>query len=398
MLNSEAVPALRRRLRSFREKNGDELGALIAGRMPAFVTRLPTILDSVHPIVLVFHDVEPHGFEAQLKYLAANDYRVLHLDDAIEALASRSWPRRSVLLTFDDATTSFWTYALPLLKRYRMPATLFAIPGLVSEGDPRPSLSDRWAGAVTDDALLAGIARDPLCNWQELKSCADSGLVDIQCHSLTHSRIPIGSSVIDVQTPWFGVGTYGNTDLPLSSLDDPESPTRELRPGAPVFRYDSRLCKRPRFLLDAGREREMIEFVATRGGDEFFDQPDWRKRWLGEFGVDQSAYGRFESVGEQDSAIRRELVESKRILEERLGFPVQDLCLPWYDCGERVARIASESGYRSLFFGVNRQPALPEGLIGIPRVSEQYCHRLPGSGRVTLGSIWMDRLRKAKGS
>ena len=398
MLTGEAVPTLRRRLRLFREKNGDELGALFAGRMPRFVTRTPTILDSAHPIVLVFHDVEPVSFEQQLSYLAVNRYRVLDLEEAVAAVAGHGWPRRSVLLTFDDATSSFWTYALPLLRRYRMSATLFAIPGLVAEGRPRPSLNDRWAGEVTDGQLEQARESDPLCNWAELERCVESGLVDVQCHSLTHSRIPISSSVIDVQTPQFSVGAFANSDIPLSSLDDPEMPSRELRLGAPVFGYASRFSESRRFLLEPAREREMIDFVAQRGGDQFFVAPDWRKSWLHEFGVDQAAYGRFETESEQDAAIERELVESKRLLEERLGIAAQDLCLPWYGCSAKVARIAADSGYRSLFFGVNRLPKVPEGLIAIPRVSEQYCLRLPGSGRVTLGSVWLDRLRKARGT
>ena len=397
MLAGETVPTLRRRLRLFREKNGDELSALLAGRMPRFVTRTPTVLDSTHPIVLVFHDVEPESFERKLRYLALNRYRVLDLDEAVAAIAGRGWPKRSVLLTFDDATSSFWTYALPLLKRYRMPATLFAIPGLVADGTRRPTLTDRWAGKVTDEALERARVAEPLCNWAELEQCVASGLVDVQCHSLTHSRIPISSSVIDVQTPHYAVGAYANSDLPLSSLDDPLAPTRELRLGAPVFGYASRLADRPRFLLDTAREREMIDFVAQCGGTEFFAAPDWRKTWLREFGVDQAAHGRFETETEQTEAIERELVESKRLLEERLGASVQDLCLPWYGCGDRAAAIAAKCGYRSLFFGVNRRPKVPESLVAVPRVSEQYCLRLPGSGRVTLGSVWLQRLRNGSG-
>lgn len=396
MMNGDSITVARRRIRSFREKNSSEIAALLSGRMPDFVTR-PRSGSPEGPIVFVFHAVHPDTFESQLKYLSQNSYRALRLDEAVDAIRNRKWPQRSVLLTFDDATSTFWVYALPLLQRYRMPATLFAIAGLVPDGkSSRPTLNERWAGAVTDATLEDAVAAEPLCNWEELRACAGSGWVDVQSHSLTHSRIPVASTVIDVQAPGYPVGPYANSDLPLSSLDHPRSPNRKLRPGAPVFAYDSRFSDAPRFLLHPDRESEMIDYVHSRGGEEFFTRPGWRKRWFRKFGTDQRDYGTFETKQQQSDAIEHELSESRKLLEERLGSKVADFCLPWFGSGMLAAKLALVTGYRSFFFGVNRMPVLPDGLIGIPRVSEHYCMRLPGTGRVSLGQVWLERLRQFK--
>jgi peptidoglycan/xylan/chitin deacetylase (PgdA/CDA1 family) len=44
--------------------------------------------------------------------------------------------------------------------------------------------------------------------------------------------------------------------------------------------------------------------------------------------------------------VQRELAESKRILEERIGKPVDFLCYPIGAQDERVRRLSREAGYR----------------------------------------------------
>lgn len=67
----------------------------------------------------------PSAFEEQVAYLARR-FRVVGLDDVLEARERRRpIGRRAVLLTFDDAHRDFGAYAWPILRRHRLPATLF---------------------------------------------------------------------------------------------------------------------------------------------------------------------------------------------------------------------------------------------------------------------------------
>ena len=89
------------------------------------------------PRVLLYHAVEDHVspytdrlgvsvstamFEANLKYLARH-YNLITVED----LAKPNLPDNPVLITFDDGYTSVYDNALPLLRKYRMPACIYLI-------------------------------------------------------------------------------------------------------------------------------------------------------------------------------------------------------------------------------------------------------------------------------
>lgn len=108
--------------------------------------------------------VSPSSFAAQLEWLARNDYRVIPLGQLAGYLAGRqTLPKRAVAITIDDGYESVHRYALPLLRRYGFPATLFVYTDFVGAGD----------------AL----------SWQQLQELAASGLIDIQAHSKTHRNL-----------------------------------------------------------------------------------------------------------------------------------------------------------------------------------------------------------------
>jgi peptidoglycan/xylan/chitin deacetylase (PgdA/CDA1 family) len=108
--------------------------------------------------------VSPSQFEAQLAWLARNNFRVLRLSELAGFLAAReALPQRSVVITIDDGYESVHRHAFPLLKKYGVPATLFMYTDFVGAGD--------------------GLS------WAQLQELAASGLVDIQAHSKTHRNL-----------------------------------------------------------------------------------------------------------------------------------------------------------------------------------------------------------------
>jgi peptidoglycan/xylan/chitin deacetylase (PgdA/CDA1 family) len=110
--------------------------------------------------------VAPEDFARQLAYLFEHGYRVVRMSDVAEFLqGKRALPRRSVVITMDDGYKSVYQHAYPLLQKYRYPATIFVYSDYVG-------------------------AREGL-TWKEMKEMVDSGLVDIQPHSKTHSNLGI---------------------------------------------------------------------------------------------------------------------------------------------------------------------------------------------------------------
>ncbi|HEX5172235.1 MAG TPA: polysaccharide deacetylase family protein, partial [Cyclobacteriaceae bacterium] len=70
-------------------------------------------------------NVSIEDFEKHLKYLSENNFQVLSLSDAIKYLQSDTPLKKTVVLTIDDGYKTFYSNALPLLKKYHIPATLF---------------------------------------------------------------------------------------------------------------------------------------------------------------------------------------------------------------------------------------------------------------------------------
>jgi peptidoglycan/xylan/chitin deacetylase (PgdA/CDA1 family) len=108
--------------------------------------------------------VSPANFAAQLDWLSRNDYHVIRLSQLVDFLEGRdSLPRRSVVITIDDGYESAYRYAIPLLRRYGFPATLFVYTDFIGGGD----------------AL----------NWSQLRELVDSGLVELGAHSKSHHNL-----------------------------------------------------------------------------------------------------------------------------------------------------------------------------------------------------------------
>ncbi|MCG3154448.1 MAG: D-inositol-3-phosphate glycosyltransferase [bacterium] len=71
----------------------------------------------------------PAVFAQHMRHLSRR-YRVLEIAEVLQALnRGTRLPERAVLLTFDDAYTDFGEIAWPILRKYRLPATLFVPTG-----------------------------------------------------------------------------------------------------------------------------------------------------------------------------------------------------------------------------------------------------------------------------
>jgi peptidoglycan/xylan/chitin deacetylase (PgdA/CDA1 family) len=97
-------------------------------------------------VILQYHHVStstppvtslsPAAFETHMRYLADNGFTVLPLEQVVSALMEGSpLPDRSAVITFDDGYTSVFEVALPVLRQYGWPFTVFVTAGLVGSND-----------------------------------------------------------------------------------------------------------------------------------------------------------------------------------------------------------------------------------------------------------------------
>jgi peptidoglycan/xylan/chitin deacetylase (PgdA/CDA1 family) len=372
---------------------------LLLGRYPAFVTGGP--LPRGHVPVFVFHSLEPESFARKLRYLAENDYLALSATEYFQFLVgTRPAPPNAVVLTFDDGRGSLWSVGQPLMRRYGMKGIVFQVPGRTpSRPHPLPpTWDDVEARRQSPDAILAREKGDgAFLSWEEIESLAHSGLFDFQSHTLTHARIHTAPRVTGFLTPDLRHG-YTAMDVPVMEVDGRDRLAHELPLGTPLLHSEPRTSESIRFHEDADIRRACVDAVAEEG-EGFFARRDWRAR-LRRLVDHRPIGGRWETAEQREAALRHELAEARRLIEERTNRPVLHICYPWHAAGPTAQRLARETGYRTAFMG--KVPGTPITLTGgdpmrIARIGEDYVELLPGRGRADLGQVlrqkWQRRLR-----
>jgi peptidoglycan/xylan/chitin deacetylase (PgdA/CDA1 family) len=116
-------------------------------------------------VILLYHrvgheeveiELPPWEFEREIAYLAAHE-RVLTLDQVLIGDGG------GVVVTFDDGTPDFHEHVVPVLDRYRVPATLYLATRLAESG--------------------AGVT------WDHLREAVGTGLVTVGSHTHTHADL-----------------------------------------------------------------------------------------------------------------------------------------------------------------------------------------------------------------
>ena len=128
---------------------------------------------SFHVPILLYHRFGPavadsmtvttSVFESHLKYLHDKGYKVIPLRQLVDYYLRKGPPPppRSVVIVADDGHKTVFTDMFPLVRKYRIPVTLFVYPSAISHA----------SYAMT---------------WDQLKELKKSGFFDFQSHSYWH--------------------------------------------------------------------------------------------------------------------------------------------------------------------------------------------------------------------
>jgi peptidoglycan/xylan/chitin deacetylase (PgdA/CDA1 family) len=93
-------------------------------------------------VILMYHQIDsrkldpwqlavsPENFEEQLRYLKRN-YLVLPMQALAEDIRQGSVRNRSIAITFDDGFRDNFVHAVPLLEKYKLPATFYIATGAI---------------------------------------------------------------------------------------------------------------------------------------------------------------------------------------------------------------------------------------------------------------------------
>jgi peptidoglycan/xylan/chitin deacetylase (PgdA/CDA1 family) len=198
------------------------------------------------PRILMYHNfsgpngtdpdaLNVEGVRRQFIHLKRH-YRVVPLLQLAQQLASgRKLDRHTVALTIDDGRRSCYEFFFPLLKEFELPATIFVVSSFIrrenwiwtdrviwlsEQSNPpkhlvpgeldgvfqslnrmRPEDRNAWIDKMAASAGLIFPKTIPEkyapCSWSELREMANSGLMEIGSHTVTH---PILSSLTDEES------------------------------------------------------------------------------------------------------------------------------------------------------------------------------------------------------
>lgn len=226
--------------------------------------------------------------------LLAESFNVMPLHDALLALADQRMPPRAVSITFDDGYRSVHDLALPVLKEFGLPATVFVTSGYIGE-------NNMW-----NDRIIEAV------------------------QSLPTAELDLAQ---------FGLGTYS-----LQDLDARKATVGELTEASkylpPRVRLD--LVEMLELLVGDGLAhglmltREMVASLAQQGIE------------IGGHTVSHPILTRLD-----DETCRYEIAGGKQQLEAITGKPVRLFAYPngkvGMDFNERHAQMAKEAGFSAAF-------------------------------------------------
>lgn len=315
------------------------------------------------PLVTYYHSVAPAPFEGwPLRFLTMRSDR---FEQEMKLIAERGWKPvfmdewwsmregkapsngNEIAITFDDGLLDNWVYAYPIVRKFGLKMTLFVCPELIEPTDRvRPNLEDVWnRGYKAED--LVGLGQ---LSWGELRAMQRSGHVDVQSHTMTHTKQIVSDTLRAVHYGGFEGYYPALNTVPLEEkpryMEDPRFSLR-IPVGTPLFEENSAVVARKVVIDDEFMHGSAVLSAA-------YDLSNAEGRTAFETRLHE-LHGRYKAKGalvrsvetfdEQVDRVEYEIVTSKRILEKELDKPVRFLCWPHGGNSEATHAVAKQAGY-----------------------------------------------------
>ncbi len=115
----------------------------------------------------------PGKFENQISYLKKKGFEFYTAGELIKFyLINGEFPKKSVVVTFDDGWKDNYTNAFPILKKYGAKATIFLVPACV--------------GKTTDKVTAEGERSREHLSENDILEMSESGVFEFASHSFNH--------------------------------------------------------------------------------------------------------------------------------------------------------------------------------------------------------------------
>ncbi len=151
--------------------------------------------------VLMYHHVNPNKgdmvtvtpevFERQMEYLHKAGYRTLKIDELISYInGALTFKEKTVVVTFDDGWLDNYLYAFPVLKKYKINATIFIVTDKTEKASENMIQvpSNIPTHKESKSLMENGEERRVVLNWELIREIQNSVLVDFYSHTKSHAR------------------------------------------------------------------------------------------------------------------------------------------------------------------------------------------------------------------
>ncbi|HWZ49695.1 MAG TPA: polysaccharide deacetylase family protein [Herbaspirillum sp.] len=274
--------------------SGNMIASAARGNGRLCILTYHRILDA-HDFSLVKMDVETFRWQMQL---LADCFNVLPLHEALQMLLLKQIPPRAVCITFDDGYRSTYDLALPILKEFGLPATVFTTTAHMDGGN-------MWNDRIIEAVRL--LPNGPL----------DLRELGLDLHPIVDAR-----NRIEIAAKLNDHAKYLLPSERTNVIDTLEKLAGELA-GKPVA---------PNLMLN----REMIASLSQNGME------------IGGHTVTHPILSKLD-----DASARSEILENKQVLERIIGKSLRLFAYPngkvGVDYDERHVRMVEEAGYTAAF-------------------------------------------------
>lgn len=291
-------------------------------------------------------------FEKQVKYFAKN-FNTVSLKEYWEARNGlKTLPKNSLLISFDDGLLDNYVWAFPYLKKYNLKATIFVNPEFVDQ-------SKELRPMANPDLPVEKQAKDlqnwGYLNWNEMREMEKSGLIDIQSHTLTHTKYFVSDKLVGFNRPGADV-LY-----PIGNLFPEEKPYYitnnafgNLVPyGYPFFEEASAMIAN-RVWINNDFNKEVIAALKNHpwnGKESLQAAMQIVEPIHSSYKTKGNLIIKRETDAEYENRVVNEISGSKKIIEQELNKKVEFVCWPHGDTNLFAHKTALEAGILATTLG-----------------------------------------------
>lgn len=233
--------------------------------------------------------------------LICHRFDCISLDEALEVIAGhRTLKRDAVVLTFDDGYQDFYDVAYPILRTYKLPATLFVPTSMIGEKSP-----------LIHDQLYYLILEMTRCNHSITALLKELNLLE---------PLPLISKALSGQKPDYYTAMRALLDLPQRQVDK---------------------------LIKAMKDK--LNFLDSNFPTEYqlLSWPSLLE--MANTGITIGAHTRMHTLLTEESkdVVEAEIIGSKAELELKLGKVVRHFAYPDGRYNHQIAELVRNAGFQS---------------------------------------------------